>query len=301
MNRKKQARRLSFSFAVFLAAVLFSQVLIGWVFAKYFPVYTEASWYPFFISALPNYLIGMPLFLFMTRKIPESPLLGGERYTAGTVLRYAIIGIAISNLFAILGQFLHTPFAVRFGVDENILEKLIRNADVFSIVLFVVILAPIMEEWLFRRRFLNKALQFGKTNAVVAGGLAFGLFHLNIPQFVYATALGIFWGMVYVRHRSFILVVVLHMITNAIGSLLMPWLAFQVNGGETIGGSFILLMIVAGPVLLFRDRRGFYAAMRDDTKEGGKKNPSLIFNIGFFVYVLLVVAVVVGMATLVVN
>lgn len=134
-----------------------------------------------------------------------------------------------------------------------------------------------------------------------SGGLAFGLFHLNIPQFVYATALGIFWGMVYVRHRSFILVVVLHMITNAIGSLLMPWLAFQVNGGETIGGSFILLMIVAGPVLLFRERRGFYAAMRDDTKESGKKNPSLIFNVGFFVYVLLVVAVVVGMATLVVN
>jgi hypothetical protein len=78
MNRKKQARRLSFSFAVFLVAVLFSQVLIGWVFAKYFPVYTEASWYPFFISALPNYLIGMPLFLFMTRKIPESPLPGGR-------------------------------------------------------------------------------------------------------------------------------------------------------------------------------------------------------------------------------
>ena len=75
--------------------------------------------------------------------------------------------------------------------------------------------------------------------------------------------------------RSFILVVVLHMITNAIGSLRCHCLSGK---PETIGGSFILL-IVAGPVLLFRERRGFYAAMRDDTKEGRRIHRH--FNVGF--------------------
>lgn len=290
MTAKQQARRLGFAFAVFLIAVLLAQVIVLILFSKYLPGSTEEPWYPFLLAAIPNYLFGMPVFFWLTRKIPDSPKKRGERYTLLTVLRYAVIGVAISYVFAILGDLLNAPMVDRFGVDENMMEDLIRGSDQMSTLLFIVILAPVMEELLFRRRFLTKAIQFGKGNAVVAGGLAFGVFHLNIPQFVYATALGIFWGMVFVRHRSYGLVVVLHMITNAIGSVLMPWLAFEVTGGETIGGTFILLMIVLGMVLLFMDRKGFYHAMQKD-EDTEAKPPSLVLNPGFIVYILIAVGV----------
>lgn len=289
MSERKQARRLGFAFLAFLVAVVVFQIIFTVLFARFLPEVMQKPWYPFLISALPNYVVGMPLFYFLTRNIPDTPRVRGERFTLGTVLRYAVIGIAISYLFALLGDLLNAPFVEIYGVDENMLEDLILNADLPSTILFVVLLAPLLEELVFRKRYLTKALQFGKTRAVVAGGIAFGLFHLNIPQFVYATALGIFWGMVYVRHRSYALVVVLHMITNAIGSLLMPWLAFQVTGGETIGGAFILVMMAIGVVLLFLERRGFYAAMRDEPEEEGKRRPALILNIGFLSYVIFTV------------
>lgn len=289
MEKKRQARRLGFSFAAFLLAVVLSQLVFSVLIEQFFPQIIGKPWFLYLVSALPNYLVGMPLFFYLTRRIPDSPRERGESFTPGTIIRYAIIGVAISYLFAILGDLLNAPFVEGFDMDENVLENLIRNSDFVSTLIFVVILAPLMEELLFRRRFLTKALQFGKGNAVLAGGLAFGLFHLNIPQMVYATALGTFWGMVYVRHRSFPLVVILHMITNAIGSVLMPFLAFDVAGGEIIGGVFILSMIVLGLVLLFIERRGFYRAMQEEP--GEEKQPSLVFNLGYFTYVMIVVAV----------
>ena len=285
MNQKKQARRFGLAFAAFLLTVVLMQFVMGMLIPSVAPGLETRSWYPFLISALPNYLFGMPVFLFLTRKLPDAKPAGKERYTLSQVMKYVVIGIGTSYLFAILGDVLNRPFVDGLGVDENLLEELILNADLVSTVVFVVFLAPVMEELLFRKRFLDKALQFGKTNAVFTGGIAFGLFHLNIPQFVYASALGVFWGMVYVRHRSFLLVVVLHMITNAVGSLFMPWIAYRVSGGETIGGAFILVMMALGLVFLFTERKAFYRAMQDPPEQG--KKPSLLWNAGFLVYFLL--------------
>jgi len=84
--------------------------------------------------------------------------------------------------------------------------------------LTIVILAPLLEELLFRRIILHFLLKkYPPARAVVISALAFAFFHFNIWQGIGALILGLYLGYVYWRTRSYWMTVFLHFITNATG------------------------------------------------------------------------------------
>lgn len=100
-------------------------------------------------------------------------------------------------------------------------------------VLSYGILAPLGEETVFRGIVYGKLKRISNVPiAVVVSGLAFGLFHGNLVQAVYATVLGIVLALVYEIYDSLLASMLFHAIAN-----LFVYLVLDLT---EIGGAFVM-------------------------------------------------------------
>lgn len=125
-------------------------------------------------------------------------------------------------VFLIAGPPQYEQVAVQYlkmSVNSNILLILA--------IFLIVIVAPIIEELLFRGFLLNFIKKYlGRSGAVVLSALAFSLFHFsfsqnlgNLPLLFSLFTLGIFLGYVYERQRSLFASLALHMTFNVINTI----------------------------------------------------------------------------------
>ena len=142
-------------------------------------------------------------------------------------------------------------------------------------VLFIVILAPTIEEYIFRKHLIDRMHIYGEKLAVITSTLMFGLFHGNLSQFFYAFALGLVFGYVYLKTGKLRYSIGLHMLINLLGSVIGPFFLEKiavVNTTETPDwtalepalpwliafGAYVLVLIglaVTGLVLLCINKR----------------------------------------------
>jgi uncharacterized protein len=86
----------------------------------------------------------------------------------------------------------------------------------FATVVSVCVLAPVLEEMLFRGVLLRSFLQqYPRWVAIAYSALFFGAAHLNVYQFVLAALLGVLLGWLFERSRSLIPCIALHAALNA--------------------------------------------------------------------------------------
>ncbi|MFT3735008.1 MAG: CPBP family intramembrane metalloprotease [Rhodocyclaceae bacterium] len=80
-----------------------------------------------------------------------------------------------------------------------------------DMLLLTCVLAPILEEMLFRGIILRSFLQqYPARSALIASALLFGAAHLNPYQFVTASLMGYLSGWLYLRSRSLLPSIILH-------------------------------------------------------------------------------------------
>jgi len=94
-------------------------------------------------------------------------------------------------------------------------------------ILTIVIVAPIVEEFVFRGVLLQRfAAKWGQVTAVLVSSVLFGLLHADILG---KTIFGIVMAMLYVRTGGLWLPIACHMLNNALGVALsfMPWTSTQ--------------------------------------------------------------------------
>lgn len=130
------------------------------------------------------------------------------------------------SFFALLclfmsGQFLYQILAViaelilnAFGL--SLLEGMNAMAvdtDVFSMFLYTGVLAPIVEEILFRGLIQRTLMPYGKRFAIFSSAFTFGIFHGNLIQSPYAFLVGLVLGYVAAEY-SIGWAMVLHMFNN---------------------------------------------------------------------------------------
>jgi membrane protease YdiL (CAAX protease family) len=86
----------------------------------------------------------------------------------------------------------------------------------FGAILGACILAPILEEMLFRGIILRSFLrQYSRWAAILGSATLFGFAHMNIYQFVVGLVLGIVGGWLYERSRSLLPCIALHAAYNS--------------------------------------------------------------------------------------
>lgn len=83
-------------------------------------------------------------------------------------------------------------------------------------LLFACVIAPMLEEMLFRGVILRSFLvQYSRTAAILGSAALFGVAHLNLSQFVTAFIAGVVLGWLYERTRSLWPCILLHAANNA--------------------------------------------------------------------------------------
>ena len=200
------------------------------------------DWAMFAVTFLPLYLIGFPLGWRILRGVPEGK---GERVSlnAGQLVPIVLIGFFFM-LFA------------SFGADDgNPIGAYALSDAAWAKVLFLMILAPLWEEFFFRRLIIDRIRPYGERLAVVTSAVMFGLFHGNLSQFFYALLLGLLFGYVYLRTGKLRYTAALHMLINFLGSVLAPALMGLSDAALAVYSLILTALAFAGLVCLLLRRR----------------------------------------------
>lgn len=99
------------------------------------------------------------------------------------------------------------------------------------------VLPAICEETLHRGMLLRSNASMGMKKSIIISGVLFGLLHLNIEQFFYASIIGIFLGYVCWTSCSIYPCMIVHFLNNALAT----FLSFARRKGWGIGGIFEVL------------------------------------------------------------
>ena len=171
------------------------------------------------LSAVPLYLFGMPALIALVTILPATPIerhnMKGGHFAIAALIAYAImfgsniIGVLITTVIGLL----------KGGMVENDLADLVGSLSIPLMFVYMVIIAPIMEEYVFRKLIVERTIRYGQGVAVVVSGLMFGLFHGNLNQFIYASTLGMFLAFLYVKTGNLKITIALHAIVNFLGSI----------------------------------------------------------------------------------
>lgn len=83
------------------------------------------------------------------------------------------------------------------------------------VLLATLVMAPVMEELIFRGLCYGRIRKFtGRGMTILLTALLFGLYHMNLVQFIYAALMGAFFAFLYERYRDIRLTMTAHFAAN---------------------------------------------------------------------------------------
>ena len=186
---------------------------------------TTSSWGKWIVSFVPLYLVAIPVGLLIMRKLPaQAPQ--DNRLEAKDF--FVILPICFCLMYGgnLVGTWL--SMLLSGGNAQNALTDYVMDTNPIKI-LVMVILAPLLEEFVCRKQIIDRTRQYGEKIAVILSALTFGLLHQNLFQFFYAFGLGLVFAYIYTRTGRLRYPVILHSIINLLGSVVAPWIVAHVD------------------------------------------------------------------------
>ncbi len=312
---KRHFSKLGWAYAIGTVVIIAAQMLTVFIVNKINPNLLQDMNVGLICSVLPMYLIGMPVLVALSSKVPgQAP----ERHkmTPGQFLLALIMCYTIMFASNLVGTFLTTVIGFLKGstVDNAILD-VATGTSLWMNAIYMVIFAPIMEELIFRKLIVDKTRRFGEGVAVLLSGVMFGLFHGNLSQFAYAFTIGMFLAFLYLRTGNLKITIGIHMIINFMGSILgvlllraidydgLMELVASGNYNEQTAMEYImnnlagwmiymlylfavLAVVIAGVVLLIVFRGKFRLKPGEIVLEKGRRFSTVMVNTGMIVFCL---------------
>lgn len=287
ITAKKHFSRLGWLYTAATLIILSLQTVEGAALRIANPEWLQNMDINLLFSMIPMYLIGFPLLGVMLKKDVPRQHIEKRKMTAGQYVLSAILCIGLAYAANIVGLIMTTLIGLyTANTVENEITDMVNALSPWAVLFYTVLCAPIMEEFVFRKLIVDRAVRYGQGTAVVLSGLMFGLFHGNLNQFVYASVIGTFLAYLYVKTGNLKITISLHMLFNFIGGFLPTvlmrkidmesYLVFLENGSMSgimelirykfgwyiLYGLFILFilsMLVTGVVLfiIFAAKRKF--------------------------------------------
>ncbi|MEG1380627.1 MAG: type II CAAX endopeptidase family protein [Ruthenibacterium sp.] len=235
-------------FMLLFSTQIFSIVCVSAV-GAFAPTLLQADWFIWVSSYVPLYAVGMPMLLLLLRKMPNT--VAPEKHTLppkilllcfvfclGIAYFCNAISFGINGILALLkGSPINNPVA-----------NAVSNSSFAYNLIIGCILAPVGEEFFFRKWIYRKIGQYGTLAYSLIGGLLFGMMHGNLSQLLYAFVLGAFFCVVYAKTGRIANTIALHIGVNFVGVIGMPLLT-QNNVTAMFGMALILALMCAASVL----------------------------------------------------
>lgn len=217
---RKYFSRIGAYFLIATLIIFAVQTVISFAINRFCPEWKQNPDISLLISVLSMYLTGIPVLILLLKKIPSDPpqkhSIRPHQVVVSALMCYGIMyfcNLAGSILTVIIGLVRGTQVA-------NPVVNLTNTSNPFPVFLYILIAAPVMEEYIFRKQLIDRTRQFGEGTAILLSGFMFGFFHGNLNQFIYAFGIGTFLAFLYVKTGSIKVTILLHMIINFTGGVL---------------------------------------------------------------------------------
>lgn len=223
--------KVGFGYAVYAVISLIVALIIQVVLLLVSPDLIKNTLVLNLISPISLYIFALPALLLILAvcrakgKSPEKKKLG-----FGAWLLILLISFGLMYIGSFTGQFVMWGISGIVGYDySNMLETMIDYDNMWVTVIFMCVVAPIGEEFVFRKLIIDRTHKYGGFVSVLVSGLIFGLMHANFYQFFYAFALGLVLGYVYYSTGRVWYTIALHAAINFVGSVVTAYLNLGVT------------------------------------------------------------------------
>ena len=189
-------------------------------------------------------------------------------------------------------------------VPVDPVADLLSGSDIIVSLVFVGIIGPIVEEYIFRKQIINHTRMFGEKRAVIFSAFVFALFHGNLSQMFYAFTLGLVFGYIYIKTDDIKYSAGLHMLVNIVSGVLLGGLMSGVDidvmndGFAAMANSpdfakyviFIIYTVImiglalTGVVVLFNNRKNI--TFNEPNIELEKPFTTMFLNFGMVIFIL---------------
>ncbi len=157
-------------------------------------------------------------------------------------------------------QYIHIPDNVDFNVDgpKDVLLIYSHLSETWFGLFMVGIGGPLTEELFFRTAVLGLMLRSGVKPwvAIVLSAFLFGIFHLNVWQFVGSGLFGLMIGYIYYKTNNILVVMIIHIFNNTFGVVLLGMAIWKFNAPNVVGISisvvFMIAFAIAGVLVMKR-------------------------------------------------
>lgn len=218
--------RIALGFFGFFAATILGQLGLILLVHAVAPAIEESALFSWAASLLPMYLLGAPILWLAVRRLPQTTP-EKRRLRVRDFLVLLLVAYAVMYLTNLIGTAINLMTELILGgSSQSGATELITSSSLLISIPMAVIIAPILEELIFRKLILSRLLPFGEGFAVFVSAVLFGLFHGNLAQMPYAVAVGLVFGLVVARtgriHHSILMHACLNFLGTVPASLLLP-------------------------------------------------------------------------------
>lgn len=322
---KKDFSRLGMRYVIGTIIITAAQAIVSAIVAKLRPEWLDNANAVLLLAALPMYLIGMPILVALVNRLPgKTP--EKHHMKPGHFVVAFIMCIAIMYSSNLIGTFIVMIVGMLKGnAVDNVVLDIATSANMGITFVYMVILAPILEEFIFRKLIVDKTLKYGQGVAIVMSGVMFGLFHGNLSQFVYAATMGMFLAFLYVKTGNLKITIGIHMIVNFMGAIVSVLILDLIHYDElmelTMNASaqeqnalimnyvmnnlagwivyllyafMMLALLVTGIILLIVFRKRFVLEPGEVVLPKGKRFSTMFLNVGMVLYCIIWIGTIIA-------
>ena len=157
-----------------MTIVIFAtQFILAFIASIFFPDVAKSGWFNVSLTFIGIVVLGLPVFIKLMKRIPDSEIGEQRKLSSGKFIGYFIICVALAYIANIVGLIISVFIEIIKGTDiVNPLETFFINSNMVLAMIYAIIVAPIVEELIFRKILLDKLRRFGDLPAILLTGFA---------------------------------------------------------------------------------------------------------------------------------
>lgn len=253
LTYKQTMSRTGLCYLLLLLLTVILQSVVLSVSMMFAPQILDTGWGMWVLSYAPLYCIAVPIFFLLMAKLlptrcgtPQSD----KKMSLGHIA--LLVPVALGITYAV--NIPVTVLLMLLGNNANPIAAIQQSSSIWMNVLMGCIVAPVGEEFMFRKVLHDKIGQYGDKCYILISGFCFGLFHMNLAQALYAFILGMLLAYVYLKTGNIIYSIALHIAINLCGFVLLP-LLIATEIGEKLLLPLVGVFIICAIVFLVRNWR----------------------------------------------
>ena len=161
------------------------------------------------------------------------------------IILIALLSIGIAQVV----NFLIALIPYEDAIYEETSEEMFYQTGLFLQFAVIGVIGPICEELVFRGLVFRRARDYvGFWPAAIVSGLAFGIYHMNVTQGVFAAIMGIVFAMIYEHYGTIWASITAHIANNVMATL-MNSVIDKLDLPESFYLIYLIVMAIAAVVI----------------------------------------------------